>query len=171
MQNNSIFRVNLLLFPVKTKTEIKYNPHVIHIRFPYFLRGPCRVVAPQWTSRSVCHRALHHPAPSLLKGLTSPSTHGSLVKTQENLTNSHDITMTPLAQQSNYITTSFCYLWPPGSKNIFWYWSTYSPAGCIYLPGTSWMDKNDILCLLRVTRCSEGLTGLISFNLHNNLMK
>lgn len=97
MQNNSIFGVNLLLFPVKTKTEIKNNLHVI-CSVPLVPERTCRVAV------------LNEHAEVFTAGayLTQHLENGSLVKAQEALANSN-ITMTPVAQNSNYKSTSFCY--------------------------------------------------------------
>ena len=79
MQNNSIFGVNLLLFPVKTKTEKKNNPCVIHA-VPLVPQRSLRGCSSS-RNKYIC----------LSQGLTSPrgTLRGErLVKTQENLTKS-----------------------------------------------------------------------------------
>lgn len=100
MQNNSIFGVNLLLFPVKTKTEKKNNPCVIHA-VPLV---PQRSLRGCSSSRNKCI--------CLSQGLTSPRSTlrgESLVKTQENLTKSV-VTMAAQAHGSgsgnNYLSSS-----------------------------------------------------------------
>lgn len=58
MQNNGIFGVNLLLFPVKTKTEIKDSPRVIQS-----VPQRCLLGCGSSMSKQIC----------LSQGLTSPS--------------------------------------------------------------------------------------------------
>lgn len=130
MQNNSIFGVNLLLFPVKTKTEKKEQSTCYTCSSLSSLEAPAGL------------ELLNGQAGLFVTGayLTNKHLEGeSLVNTQENLTNSA-ITITARAQENN-MSTSFWYLWPMGRMCTFWYRSTSSPAGYVYLPGTSWMAK------------------------------
>lgn len=156
MQNNGIFGVNLLLFPVKTKTEIKYSPRVIQL-----VPQRCLLGCGSSMNKQIC----------LTRGLTSPR---SIQRVEAWL--KHKRTLQTLIwswpQGPRHLTT--CH---PPSVSV-----AYGQEECslvqlhllpswLCLPARDNVDglKNDILRLL--CHCSESLTGIFSFNLHNNLMR